>query len=259
MKSMMKVLAVSAAVAAVFSGNANAACSDIAANRAAIQAAVDGVVRDYTTAGTGGFGLDMWATFVDETGKVCEVVTTGDVGALASRTEWLGSRVISAQKANTANAFSLNAVSISTGSLYAAVQPGGSLFGLQESNPVDASVAYKGAPALYGTAADPLKGKRIGGVNVFGGGLALYKAGVKIGAIGVSGDTSCADHAFAWKVRAALGLGATSPGGFELLTLVDPASGTAVDGLDGLGKHPGCFQSDLIATDGTFGFAAPAP
>jgi len=37
---------------------------------------------------------------------------------------------------------------------------------------------------------------------VFGGGLAIYStAGVKIGAIGVSGDTSCTDHVVAYKVR----------------------------------------------------------
>ena len=43
---------------------------------------------------------------------------------------------------------------------------------------------------------------KIGGVNVFGGGLALYAAGHKIvGGVGVSGDTSCADHNIAWRVR----------------------------------------------------------
>jgi len=39
-------------------------------------------------------------------------------------------RVISAQKANTANAFSLPQLALSTANLYSAVQPGGSLFGL---------------------------------------------------------------------------------------------------------------------------------
>ena len=63
-------------------------------------------------------------------------------------------------------------------------------------------------------------GKRIGGINVFGGGLALYDAtGELIGAVGVSGDTSCADHNIAWKVRDALVLDYV-PGG------VDPLSGT---------------------------------
>ena len=41
---------------------------------------------------------------------------------------------------------------------------------------------------------------------VFGGGLALYDQSGIIGALGVSGDTSCADHNVAWRVRHALGL-----------------------------------------------------
>ena len=42
---------------------------------------------------------------------------------------------------------------------------------------------------------------------MFGGGLALYNSnGELVGALGVSGDTSCADHIIAWKVRDALGL-----------------------------------------------------
>ena len=50
-------------------------------------------------------------------------------------------------------------------------------------------------------------GGKIGGVNVFGGGLALYNSeGKLIGALGVSGDSSCADHNIAWKVRHALEL-----------------------------------------------------
>ena len=151
----------------------------------------------------GGFNLDMWATVVNRDGVVCAVAFTGaDRGS-----QWPGSRVISAQKANTANAFSLPRLALSTADLFSAVQPGGSLFGLQASNPVDVSVAYRGAPDDYGTAKDPMVGGRIGGVNVFGGGLALYNAqGVLIGAIGVSGDSSCADHNIAWRTRNALKL-----------------------------------------------------
>jgi hypothetical protein len=62
-------------------------------------------------------------------------------------------------------------LSIATANLYSAVQPGGSLYGLQHSNPVDTSVAYKGPSENYGKANDPMVGKKIGGVNVFGGGL----------------------------------------------------------------------------------------
>jgi uncharacterized protein GlcG (DUF336 family) len=149
----------------------------------------------------GGFNLDMWATVVNRDGVVCAVAFTGnDRGD-----QWPGSRVISAQKANTANAFSLPSLALSTANLYSAVQPGGSLFGLQESNPVSTSVAYGGNASNYGRANDPMVGGRIGGVNVFGGGLALYNEdGRLLGGLGVSGDSSCADHNIAWRTRSAL-------------------------------------------------------
>lgn len=151
----------------------------------------------------GGFGLNMWATIVDRDGIVKAVVFSGEDRG----DQWPGSRAISAQKANTANAFSLPGLSLSTANLFSAVQPGGSLYGLQHSNPVDTAVAYGGASENIGTQKDPMVGKKIGGVNVFGGGLALYdKTGKLLGAIGVSGDSSCADHNIAWKVRHALKL-----------------------------------------------------
>jgi uncharacterized protein GlcG (DUF336 family) len=145
----------------------------------------------------------MWATVVNRDGVVCAVAFTGG----SRGDQWPGSRVISAQKANTANAFSLPGLALSTANLYSAVQPGGSLFGLQESNPVSTDVAYGGNAANYGQANDPMVGGRIGGVNVFGGGLGLYSAsGQLLGGIGVSGDTSCADHNIAWRTRSLLNL-----------------------------------------------------
>jgi len=78
---------------------------------------------------------------------------------------------------------------------------------LQHSNPVDTGAAYKGPSQNYGQQNDPLVGVKIGGVNVFGGGLALYNSDHKlVGAIGVSGDTSCADHNIAWRTRSSLAL-----------------------------------------------------
>lgn len=151
----------------------------------------------------GGFNLDMWATVVDRDGVVCAVAFTGDNRG----SQWPGSRVISAQKANTANAFSLPGLALSTANLYAAVQPGGSLYGLQHSNPVETLVGYRGSAARFGQANDPMVGFRIGGVNVFGGGLALYNQKQElVGALGVSGDTSCADHNIAWRTRHELNL-----------------------------------------------------
>jgi uncharacterized protein GlcG (DUF336 family) len=151
----------------------------------------------------GGFGLNMWGTVVNRDGVVCAVAFTGNNRG----DQWPGSRVISAQKANTANAFSLPGLALSTADLYSATQPGGSLFGLQESNPVSTKVAYGGNPANYGQSNDPMVGGRIGGINVFGGGLALYNSqGQLIGGLGVSGDSSCADHNIAWRTRHTLKL-----------------------------------------------------
>ena len=164
----------------------------------------------------GGLNLEMWGTIVNRDGVVCVLARTGsDRGD-----QWPGSRVISAQKANTANAFSLPGLALSTANLFSAVQPGGSLFGLQESNPVDTKVAYRGNAIKYGTNIDPMVGGKIGGVNVFGGGLALYNnEGVLVGALGVSGDTSCADHNVAWRTR-------------DLLQLDYVPAGVAPDGND---------------------------
>jgi uncharacterized protein GlcG (DUF336 family) len=187
----------------------------------------------------GGLGFNMWGTIVDRAGVVQMVVFTGD----SPVDQWPGSRVISAQKANTANSFSLSGFALSTANLYAAVQPGGSLFGLQESNPVDATIAYDGKIEDFGTGKDPLIGERIGGVNVFGGGLALYNsAGELIGALGVSGDTSCADHIIAWKVRDALGLDYVPAGvddGTDNIIHDIEEDGTSPSGFG----HPTCSET----------------
>ena len=178
-------------------------------------------------AANGGLGNHMWATVVDQDGKVCAITFTGPTRI----SQWPGSRVISAQKANTAAAFNLpkgaggTVDALSTANLWTQVQPGGSLYGLQFSNPVDPEAAYgnagsaSGDAARYGTQQDPLVGRFPGGVNVFGGGLALYDAaGKKVGAIGVSGDTSCADHNIAWRTRHALGLDKLTASGVKGLS-----------------------------------------
>ncbi len=189
-------------------GELNTGC-DALPSHAAVTAALKSSVAPTGGPSNGGFDLNMWASVVDRDGKVCVVTRSGDDRG----DQWPGSRVISAQKANTANAFSLPGLALSTANLWAATQPGGSLFGLQFSNPVDTAVAYGdpmhngGSGANYGTASDPMIGEFIGGVNVFGGGLGLYNSsGVLIGGIGVSGDTSCADHNIAWRTRASLSL-----------------------------------------------------
>jgi len=179
----------------LFAVPAKADCNALP-NHAALLAAVDAAIG-----GNGGLGFEMWATIVDRDGIVCAIAFSGG----DRDDQWPGSRVISAQKANTANAFSLAGLALSTANLYSAVQPGGTLFGLQESNPVNPAVAYGGNATDYGQSNDPMVGKKIGGVNVFGGGLALYdkhrgKISI-VGGLGVSGDTSCTDHIVAWRIR----------------------------------------------------------
>ncbi len=219
-------------------GNSNA-CKNLpshAALKAALQAA--------RAQANGGFNLDMWGTIVNRDGVVCAVAFTG-----SDRTkQWPGSRVISAQKANTANAFSLPGLVLSTANLYSAVQPGGSLFGLQESNPVNTSVAYGGNPQNNGQSNDPMVGGRIGGVNVFGGGLALYNSShTLVGAIGASGDSSCADHNIAWRARRALNLD-FMPGGVSgdasrpdnIVYDITNAAGLGIGVSAGGWGHPTC-------------------
>lgn len=198
----------------------------------------------------GGLNTNMWATLVNRAGVVCAVAKTGnDPGD-----QWPGSRAISAQKANTANAFSLdsanivniNGLALSTANLFSAVQPGGSLYGLQHSNPVDTDVAYGGNADNYGQVNDFMVSKKIGGVNVFGGGLALYdSSGTLLGALGVSGDTSCGDHNIAWRTRDHLGLDYV-PAGVNPTTgddniIFDIIAGSSVSGFG----HPTCgFGAD---------------
>jgi Haem-degrading len=55
-------------------------------------------------------------------------------------------------------------------------------------------VLYSGDPTTFGSPSDPFVGKSLGGVITFGGGLALYDGKSVVGGLGVSGDTSCADH-----------------------------------------------------------------
>jgi len=241
----------------------------------------------------GGLGFNMWGTLVANDGTVCAVAFSGSQGT----SQWLGSRVISAQKANTANDFSVghnatpagslfpSGLALSTANLFTAVQPGGSLYGLQHSNPVDTAVAYGNRPSegngvsqasfnegpasgsSFGTPNDPMVGRRVGGVNVFGGGLALYKNGVKVGGVGVSGDTSCTDHMVAWRVRNTLGLDqfqgvkgvadAAHPDNiiFDIKPNTDLTGGTgqAPNGQGGVGQsasgfgHPKCLNNPTDA------------
>lgn len=225
-----------------FADDGRSACSGLP-SQGSLQSALDGAVG---VAGNGGLGFNMWATIVAVDGTVCAVAFSGQ----KYTDQWLNSRVISAQKANTANGFSLgegsdmpatslfpNGLALSTANLYTAVQPGGSLYGLQHSNPVDATTAYLGNASQFGTANDPLIGQRVGGINVFGGGLVLLKSGgIRVGGVGVSGDQSCTDHMVAWRVRNNLGLDHFGP------------KATPVGGVSGDPAHPDNIIFDITPT-----------
>ncbi|HLY58128.1 MAG TPA: heme-binding protein [Stellaceae bacterium] len=224
-------------------------------NAAAVETALANAVTTVAAFGAG-LGNAMWATVVDAHGNVCLVVNSAGGGNSSVQDIWLGSRVISAQKANTANAFSLSsgstgtAIALSTANLYSAVQPGGSLYGLQASNPVDVGVAYGGTVNQFGKGKlDPLVGTRIGGVNVFGGGLAVYDShGNRLGAIGVSGDTSCTDHAVAWETRNALMLdyvpgGVSSAGDDNIIYDITSQAGQMPGVSAGGFGHPHCLNA----------------
>jgi hypothetical protein len=86
---------------------------------------------------------------------------------------------------------------------------------------------------------------------VFGGGLALYRDGAVIGALGVSGDSSCADHNVAWRVREALELGEVTAGvspNQDDGIVYDIADGTSAGGWG----HPLCAgtEADVAAEIG---------
>jgi uncharacterized protein GlcG (DUF336 family) len=190
-------------------------------------------LQDADTADSTGLNNHYWAVVVGRDGVVCAVAYSG-----ANRdSQWLLSRQIAAAKAFTANGLSLESEPLSSGQLYSFVQPGAPavpLFGLAGGNPVSAEDAYKGAYHLFGTANDPMVGRRVGGTITFGGGLALYNGTSPIGGVGLSGDTACADHSTAWRLRALLGL--------------EPSAGNDRITLDA-SAHPHCPND--AATQGT--------
>ena len=149
----------------------------------------------------GGFESHEWASVVARDGTLCAIAFSGD----KPDDQWPGSRVVSMAKANTANGFSTKTMALSTANLFAQAQPGQSLYGIITASPPSPE-ASQGDAAQFGSGSDPALGKRIGGTITFGGGLALYNESGPVGGLGISGDSSCADHNVAWRIRKALGL-----------------------------------------------------
>jgi uncharacterized protein GlcG (DUF336 family) len=169
----------------------------------------------------------MWVAVVNRQGDLCAYTTS-----TADPTQvWPGSQAIAKAKAYTANAFSNDDLPLSTARLYTLVQPGHSLFGLNNSNPFNPS--FLAPPSGAGGGVEQITG----GIITFGGGVPLYDSdGHIIGGLGVSGDTACADHEVAKRVRALAGL---DPSGGPL---ADDILYTGVDAPNVL-AHPVCINT----------------
>lgn len=171
-------------------------------------------------------GRAEWAAIVDREGRVCAVVaSTGDPAAT-----WPGSQAIAQAKAYTANAFSADTLPLSTARLYTLTQPGHSLAGLAAAVPFDAGCLA--APSDAGKQA----GRVCGGAIAFGGGVPLYRGKTRVGGLGVSGDTACADHEIAKRVRHLAGL---DP---EKGEFIDDITYASVDGPS-IYTHPLCANT----------------
>lgn len=168
----------------------------------------------------------MWSAVVDRQGVLCSLIRVGDA--------WPGSRVIAIAKANTANGFSNDALALSTANLYAPTQPGGPLYGLNNANPFNPDFLPQ----------DSGIGRVPGGTITFGGGVALYQNGKVIGGLGLSGDTACADHVIAYRMRQQARLdqipGGPGPNNTDNILYAPPSR--APIGFE----HPHCGKDDIL-------------
>jgi uncharacterized protein GlcG (DUF336 family) len=190
--------------------------------------AVAGPAATPETGPVGGLfnGSRMWGAIVNRDGEICSFVTTTSDPTQV----WPGSQAIAKAKAYTANAFSLDSLALSTAMLYTFTQPGHSLWSLGQSNLWNPELtaspgASGGKPGQVG-----------GGLIFFGGGVPLYRQGRIIGALGISGDTSCADHEVAKRTRNQLNL--NPPGG----ATADDISYSSLDGAN-VFTHPLCLNT----------------
>ena len=235
-----RLKAAGAAFSAILGIAPAAFAADCPADHDRLEKALKASVKPSGGPGNGGLDNNEWAALVARDGTVCAVAFSGQ----GPDDQWPGSRAIAAEKANTANALSLKGFALSTANLYAGVQPGGFLYGLATSNPTNVAVLYAGDASKFGSASDPLVGQHLGGVITFGGGLALYDGNGIVGGLGASGDTSCADHNIAWRIRQALGLDKVPAGvgpdhNDEIIYDVAPDKTSA----SGYG-HPKCVGSE---------------
>ena len=171
-------------------------------------------------------GVQTCALPIYRQGEICATAVATDDPASA----WPGSQSISKAKAYTANAFSTDDAPLSTARLYTLTQPGHSLWGVAQPNPFSPECLVSPSDS------EKTKGKICGGAIAFGGGVPLYRNQTRVGGLGVSGDTACADHEIAKRIRHAASL--------------DPAKGEFADDItfssvDGPSQfsHPLCANT----------------
>lgn len=92
------------------------------------------------------------------------------------------------------------------------------------------------------TASVTTPGKIPGGLIFFGGGVPIYKNRKVVGGLGVSGDTSCADHEVAKATRNALKF--NPPGG----ALADDITYSSADGASAF-THPLCINDAVLGDE----------
>src|SRR3954451_22383817 len=158
---MMKLSHSAAIALAISLTNGSAEAADCPVDHAKLQAVLRASVKPSGGTADRGVVNHEWASVVSRDGTVCAVVFSG----MALPDQWPGSRLISVEKATTANAFSIKSMALATANLFALAQPGQSLFGITTASP-PSSDASAGDAAQFGAPNDPMVGKRIGGVIV---------------------------------------------------------------------------------------------
>jgi hypothetical protein len=116
-------------------------------------------------------GKMEWAAVVNRKGEICAVAVATDDPASA----WPGSQAIAKAKAYTANAYSTDALPLSTARLYTLTQPGHSLWGVAEPNP------FRADCLRTPDRANDTNGTVCGGSIAFGGGVPLYRQRTRVG------------------------------------------------------------------------------
>jgi uncharacterized protein GlcG (DUF336 family) len=186
------------------------------------------LVRKAPTQGEAGGlfgGRFEWIAVVNRQGEICATVASQDDRSAP----WPGSEAIAEAKAFTANAFSTDQAPMSTARLYTLSQPGHSLWGAGAGNPFNPE-------CLRPPKKDSKTHRVCGGTIVFGGGVPLYRNGVRVGGLGASGDTACADHEIAKRIREAAAL---APGAGNT---ADDIQYSSVDGAS-VFTHPLCVNT----------------